>query len=106
MLTPQVIGSPLTLMVERPPVLASTKVAGKSRGETLFAVASAIANMGINWAFHEWLGYFFAQEAVLDVIRAAAYAILHVDIRWSFNTWMAECAHHGDCAHAPLAPRP
>ena len=33
---------------------ASLKAAGKSRGETLFVVASALANAGINWAFKTW----------------------------------------------------
>jgi len=84
----EVIGSPLTLQIEKPPVLASTKIAGKSRGDTLFAVASAIANMGVNWAYRNWEEFTDAKMEQMAAIRSAAFAILHVDLRWSFNTWL------------------
>ena len=83
----EVIGSPLTLHIEKPPVLASTKVAGKSRGDILFAVASAMANSGINWAYRMWEGFLDARMEQMDCIRAAFYTLVNVDVRWSFNTW-------------------
>ena len=85
----EVIGSPLTLVVEKPPVLASTKVAGKSRGDTLFAVASAISNMGLNWAFCEWLGCVHEQLDALVIIRWAAQGLIQHGVRSAFNTWIA-----------------
>jgi hypothetical protein len=85
----EVIGSPLTLVVEKPPVLASTKVAGKSRGDTLFAVASAISNMGLNWAFCEWLGCVYEQLDALVIIRWAAQGLLQHGVRLAFNSWTA-----------------
>ena len=44
----------MPILAARPKVLASVKAAGKSRGETLYAVGAAIANAGINWAFKSW----------------------------------------------------
>ena len=85
----EVIGSPLTLVVEKPPVLASTKVAGKSRGDTLFAVASAISNMGLNWAFCEWLGCVHEQLDALVIIRWAAQGLTQHGVRSAFNAWIA-----------------
>jgi len=85
----EVIGSPLTLVVEKPPVLASTKVAGKSRGDTLFAVASAISNRGLNWAFCEWLGCVYEQLDALVIIRWAAQGLIQHGVRSAFNTWIA-----------------
>ena len=85
----EVIGSPLTLVVEKPPVLASTKVAGKSRGDTLFAVASAISNMGLNWAFCEWLGCVHEHLDALVIIRWAAQGLIQHGVRSAFNTWIA-----------------
>ena len=85
----EVIGSPLTLVVEKPPVLASTKVAGKSRGDTLFAVASAISNRGLNWAFCEWLGCVHEQLDALVIIRWAAQGLTQHGVRSAFNAWIA-----------------
>ena len=85
----EVIGSPLTLVVEKPPVLASTKVGGKSRGDTLFAVASAISNMGLNWAFCEWLGCVHEQLDALVIIRWAAQGLTQHGVRSAFNAWIA-----------------
>ncbi len=95
----EVIGSPLSLQFEKPPVLASTKVAGKSRGDTLFAVASALANMGINWAFREWLELVYDRIDLLDVIRSAAFAMLHVDVRWAFNAWIEMSEYNAWVTH-------
>ena len=86
----EVIGSPLALKFEKPPVLASTKIAGKSRGDTLFAVASALANMGINWAYRNWEEFTDAKMEQMNCIRSAAFALLNGDVRWAFNTWSEE----------------
>ena len=51
----EVIGSPLALNAVAPKVMAVSMSVGKSRGETLFVCASAIANAAIKWALGEWV---------------------------------------------------
>jgi len=83
----EVIGSPLDLDAARPRVLASVKAAGKSRGETLYAVASAIANAGINWAFKTWADWSLERRARLDYLAYCAGHIKNADLRDLFVTW-------------------
>jgi len=85
----EVIGSPMPLTFTRPRILASTKAAGKSRGETLFVVASAIANSGINWAFTSWLETSENHRDVFKWLHSIAAALVHADVRICFSTWHA-----------------
>ena len=100
----EVIGSPFTVIVQKPRIIASTKAAGKSRGETLYAVASAIANAGINWAFKTWDDRAYERRDFLDVIRTAALSLLNSGARACFNQWCEYAAVTGgnkaDIAHA------
>lgn len=83
----EVIGSPLDLEAARPRVLASVKAAGKSRGETLYAVASAIANAGINWAFKTWADWCYERRSQLDFLAGVASHILNADVMQLFVEW-------------------
>lgn len=84
----EVIGSPMPLTFTRPRILASTKAAGKSRGETLFVVASAIANAGLNWAFTSWLATSENHRDVFKWLHSIAAALVHADVRICFSTWL------------------
>ena len=88
----EVIGSPVTLVARRPRMLASTKAAGKSRGETLYAVASAIANAGINWAFKNWADWAYGRQDAWSVLRRAARQLLSASSKMCFNAWVDNAA--------------
>lgn len=83
-----VIGSPLYLEATRPRVLASMKAAGKSRGETLYACAAAIANAGVLWAFRHWEEQAALRADKMYIMRKAAMALLYADLRSCFQTWI------------------
>ena len=84
----EMIGSPLHIMATKPRVLASMKAAGKSRGETLYAVASAIANAGINWCVY-----------YLSLLLPRA----HLSSRRCLV--LAGRSNHGGSSHTRSAPR-
>ena len=70
-------------------VLASLKAAGKSRGETLYAVASAIANAGINWAYKSWNDWSWERREKVDLLSRVGHVIGNADLLWTFQNWAA-----------------
>ena len=84
----EVIGSPLVLQLSKPKLLASTKAAGKSRGETLYAVGAAIANAGLNWAYKTWAEYAYERRAALETLAAVGGNFLHTSTAQAFKTWL------------------
>ena len=83
----EVIGSPLSIVASKQRVLASVKAAGKSRGETLYAVGAAIANAGANWAFKLWSELAYERQDKLTVLLRVASSLLNADVRACFATW-------------------
>lgn len=88
----EVIGSPLTLTAVKPMAKSNAMTAGKSRGETLYAVASAIANAGISWGFKHWTLLSYERHDLVAWLRRVAYRIVNLDAYWAFHEWFEGAA--------------
>lgn len=83
----ELIGSPMHFVAAKPRVLASMKAVGKSRGETLFACASALSNADILWGFRNWLDAWEERREKLDILRTVAIMVLYADQRFCLHLW-------------------
>jgi hypothetical protein len=83
----EVLGSPAEIVATKPRVLASMKAAGKSRGETLYAVGAAIANAGINWAFKSWGELAWDRRDKIEYLMSVARMIVGAKLVAGLNTW-------------------
>ena len=92
----EVIGSPLTIHATKARVPASMKAAGKSRGETLYAVAAAIANAGINWAFKHWAELAYERRDKLDMLAAVARSLRNKDALFCWRLWLEYADEHAE----------
>ena len=90
----EVIGSPLSIHATKARVLASMKAAGKSRGETLYAVGAAIANAGINWAFKHWAELAYERRDKLDMLAAVARKLRNMDVLYGWVLWLEFAEDH------------
>ena len=95
----EVLGSPLSIMAIKPRVLASMKAAGKSRGETLYAVGAAIANAGINWAFKSWAEWAYDNREALDTLSSVAAALRNRHIYASWSCWREQTTAYKHARH-------
>jgi len=83
----EVLGSPLSIVAVKPKVFASLKSAGKSRGETLYAVGAAIANAGINWAFKSWEEWSYEVRDKLELLESVARKLKNADVAACWIIW-------------------
>ena len=89
----EVIGSPMDFEATRPRVNTAIKTAGKSRGETLYAVAAAIANAAVLWAYRHWETAAEERAGQMYILRKAATGLLYADVRNCFLQWIDSAAH-------------
>ena len=83
----ETLGSPMHMTAAKPRPVMSMKAAGKSRADTLYSVASAIANAGANWAFKSWTELAYEKRDKLQMLMNVASHLANHDILFCWKQW-------------------